>query len=144
MSEGLCTARVWFCATHHLCQVWLCPVLRRIWAAKWLQGELIYLTDSMGRDHTSSKIESFPSADTTDLCYGHAVTGPNPRKDWEPDCGPDSSCCGSLQLCWVGWNLKSCCWLYKNMVEVMCQLHGCLWLFLCMQLNFAVWKPAVR
>lgn len=23
------------------------------------------------------------------------------------------------------WNLKSCCWPYKNMVEVLCELHGC-------------------
>lgn len=53
------------------------------------------------------------------------LTRPNPGEDWEPDCGPDFSCWGSLQLWWVGWNLKSCCWPYKNTVEVMCRLHGC-------------------
>lgn len=43
--------------------------------------ELVYLTDSMGRDHTCSKIESFPSADTTDLRYSRTVTGPSPGED---------------------------------------------------------------
>lgn len=89
--------------------------VRRVGLSRWFNGKGPHML----------RIKSFPSADRSDLCYSHTVTRPNPGEDWEPDCGPDSSCCGSLQLCWVGWNLKSCCWPYKNMVEAMCELCGC-------------------
>lgn len=96
-------------------------------AAKWLQGELVYLADSVGKDHTCSKKKkkfSIILQNWLVLRPDGYKTQPGRELGTRTVGSQDSSFCSSLQLCWIRRNIKSYRWPYKNTVKVMCELYG--------------------